>query len=424
MVHISKKLTSEVRNNVVEKTIAIIRQHYVFPEIGVKIVDFIQDKFHSGKYSDLDTASDFCSALNEDLHEASQDGHLVIFYSPEVAARLRETVSEEENTDEWFEEYHIDNYGLTKAEYMIGNVGYLDIRIFAPPSYAKDAAISMMNYISNCDALIIDVRYNGGGDPHLVQLIESYFFEKQQKLLLSFYQRNSDSHEQIYTIPDLPGKYLPTIPIYILTSKRTFSGAEDFTYTLKHHGRALVVGEQTGGGANTVDERVVDDDFVVNIPSGYPTHPETNSNWEGTGVIPDIVVPHDQALGVAHVHAIKTLIERTDNEETVRKLKYELERAKVIYTSIDVSEETLSKYVGTYGNYLVDLRNSTLKIFHKTNKRIQWKLIPLSNVLFAIENHENNVRFDVDESGKAVALVFLHWSRDRENPIRRINGWT
>jgi C-terminal processing protease CtpA/Prc len=299
------------------------------------------------------------------------------------------------------------------------NVGYVDIRLFAPVPQAKDTAIQMMTFISNCDALIIDLRNNGGGDPFMVQLIESYFFDEAPKLLLTLYKRESDTYEQIRTIPHLPGKRLPDIPVYILTSSRTFSGGEDFSYTMKHHGRAVIVGENTGGGGHTVDEKVVFDDFVINVPTGYPIHPETGTNWEGTGVEPDISVPKEKALGVAHVHAVESLIERTTDEGKIRQLKFGLERVKVLYEPFEVPRETLEKYLGIYGSYFVEFKDSSLYIFDKKDERTQWKLLPLNEHLFAIEGDYYNVRFDVNESGNVTSFVFLQSGQEEGVPVKR-----
>ena len=415
---VSEKISDDVRDRVIEKTIEIIQKHYAFPEKGAQISGFIQERMDSGRYSDFKTVSEFLSSFNKDLNEASQDLHLVVFHSPDAVIRYKEK-PEKEDPDGWYKHFQMDNFGLVKAEYLAGNVGYLDIRVFAPLLQAKDAAIDMMRYISNCDALIIDVRNCGGGDPHLVQLFESYFFDERPKLLLTLYYRDSDSYEQIRTIPHLPGKKLPTTPLYILTSKRTFSGAEDFSYGLKHHGRATIIGETTGGGAHTIDEKVVHDDFIIHIPTGYPTHPETGANWEGTGVEPHISVPENDALGIAHAHAIESLIERSSDEGKIKRLKYQLDRLKGIYSPIAISKKTLSKYVGTYGSYYVKFRNSRLVVFSNRDERIQWNLTPLNEALFAIEDDDYNVRFDVDKSGNTVSLVFLHWSQEKENPIKK-----
>jgi hypothetical protein len=184
---ISKEISLEIRRTVVSKTIEIVREKYVFPEKGEEIADFIQEKLENGRYHDLSTVREFYPALRDDLREVSQDGHLGVFYWPDKAARLREKDLDNDDPEEWFQHYQGNNYGLAKAEYMRGNVSYLDIQLFAPLSKAKETLIHMMNYISNCDALIVDVRNNGGGDPYLVQLLESHFFDGPPKLLLTLY---------------------------------------------------------------------------------------------------------------------------------------------------------------------------------------------------------------------------------------------
>ncbi|MHA1907676.1 MAG: S41 family peptidase [Candidatus Thorarchaeota archaeon] len=417
---ISKELPLDVRKAVVTNTIKIVREKYVFPEKSIEIADYIQEKLDNGRYHELTTVREFCPALRDDLREVSQDGHLGVFYWPDKAAKLREKDSDIEDPEEWFQHYQGNNYGLIKAEYLRGNVGYLDIQIFAPLSKSKETLIHMMNFISNCDALIIDVRNNGGGDPYLVQLLESYFFDGPPKLLLTLHKRDVDSSEQIRTIPHLIGKHLPSIPLYILTSRRSFSGAEDFSYTLKHHDRATIVGEPSSGGAHTTDEEVVHSDFVIHIPTGYPIHPVTGENWEGTGVEPDIAVPHEQALGAAHIHAIETLIENASNDIRIRRMRFELVRLHALYTPIEIPRDSLSKYVGTYGEYFVDFMNSRLCVFSNKDEGIQWDLVPMGENMFFIENDdEYNIRFDVDGSEKVTTLVFLHWNRDKESPYLR-----
>jgi len=418
---ISKVIPAGTREKVIEKTIETIQNHYAFPEKGEKIADFIKERLDNGRYSELDNVSKFCSILNQDLREVSEDLHLGVIHSPDAVARYK-MKPPEEDPDGWYSHHQVDNYGLIKAEYLTGNVGYLDIRLFAPLLQAKDAAIAAMNYLSNCEALIVDLRNCAGGDPHLVQLFESYFYDERPKLLITLYYRESDSIEQIHTIPHLPGKRLPTIPLYILTSRRTFSGGEGFSYSLKHHGRATIVGETSGGGAHTIDEKVLHDDFIINIPTGYPTHPETGSNWEGTGVLPDVSVPEKEALAKAHTLAIEALIERTSDERKVKQLRYALDRLQVTYSPPDIPKNTLSKYVGSYGSYSVEFRGSKLVVLDSRDERIEWFLTPINEVLFAIDDDEYNVRFDVDEPSSDVSLVFLHWTRDKENPIKRTDG--
>jgi C-terminal processing protease CtpA/Prc len=85
----------------------------------------------------------------------------------------------------------------------------------------------------------------------------------------------------------------------VLTSDRTFSGGEEFAYNLKHFGRATIVGETTVGGAHPTEPVELPRDFVMGVPNARPVHPVTGTNWEGSGVEPDIAVPAETALEVA-----------------------------------------------------------------------------------------------------------------------------
>ena len=147
-----------------------------------------------------------------------------------------------------------ENFYFERVERLDGNVGYLDFRQFVDARLAGATAVAAMNFLSNCDAIIIDLRQNGGGEPSMIQLLTSYFFD-EPKHINSFYVRYSDSIEQFWTQAYVPGKKMPDVPLYVLTSSYTFSGAEEFTYNLKNLKRATIIGETTGGGAHPVSDR-------------------------------------------------------------------------------------------------------------------------------------------------------------------------
>lgn len=250
----------------------------------------------------------------------------------------------------------------------------------------------------------------------MVQLFESYLFSenKTPKLLISLYCRSKDYAQQVWTLPYVPGARLPDIPVYILTSKRTISGGEDMAYTLKHHGRACIVGETTGGGAHSVTERALDKEFVIILPDGYPTHPVTKNSWEVTGLQPNIEVTREQALQTAHTHALESLSKKSKDRHRTRALKWYLQRVDAIYKPYKVDVSLLKQYAGEYRGYEVKIKDKALVLSRK-GRQDDWPMIPITDTIFTADE-DYNARFEIGEDGRAVALIWL--GRDDETEIR------
>ena len=179
--------------------------------------------------------------------------------------------------------------------------------IFLPLiSYPTPTAVAAMNFLAHADAIIIDLRENGGGDPKMIALVSTYLFSKPTHLN-DLWERKSNTTQQYWTLPYVPGDRLDGKPAYVLTSKRTFSGAEEFSYNLKNLKRATIVGETTGGGAHPVRGQRIDDHFIIGVPFARAINPISKTNWEGTGVEPDVKVPAAEALATAQKLAIEKL---------------------------------------------------------------------------------------------------------------------
>jgi C-terminal processing protease CtpA/Prc len=221
------------------------------------------------------------------------------------------------------------NFGLERVERLMGNVGYLEIRTFYFGGGQVDSALAAaMNFLANTNALIIDVRRNGGGEPETVAAVCSYLLPANT-LINKFYWRPQDRWDEFRTGPVSGRHYGMTRPVYVLTSDRTFSGAEEFAYDIQALRRGEVVGDTTGGGAHPGGMRQVTTHFGVWVPSGRAVNPITGTNWEGTGVRPDVPVDTAEALGVAHLRALKRLLaEERDSERQalLQEALVELER--------------------------------------------------------------------------------------------------
>ena len=171
-----------------------------------------------------------------------------------------------------------------------------------------------MNFVANTEALIFDLRQNGGGDPEMVAHICSYLFGDRPVHLNDLYWRKQNKTDEFWTKPAVAAKKFSG-DVYILTSSRTFSGAEEFSYDLKNLKRALVIGETTGGGAHPGGVARLSDHFGVFVPVGRAISPITKTNWEGTGVEPDVKVPKELPLKTAYSMALTKSLANTKNED-------------------------------------------------------------------------------------------------------------
>jgi C-terminal processing protease CtpA/Prc len=300
------KLTKQEKTQVVDSITRFMADKYVFPDMGKKMGDLVTQNLKNGAYENISNPGDFAAKLTEDLRTVNNDRHIGVQYEPEYIAMMKKAKEDENNKE--LEEYEkrrseYSNYNFKEVKILPGNVGYLKFNSFQDASLAGPTAIAAMNFLAHTDALIIDLTDNGGGSPSLIQLITTYFFEEPEHLN-SFYIREGDKTEQFWTLPYVPGPKMTKTDIYVLTSGYTFSGAEEFTYNLKNLKRATIVGETTGGGAHPVDMHIINDNFGISIPFGRAVNPVTNTNWEGTGVEPDVKISRDKAMETAYMLAL------------------------------------------------------------------------------------------------------------------------
>jgi C-terminal processing protease CtpA/Prc len=202
----------------------------------------------------------------------------------------------------------LDNFGIHRAERLAGNIGYLDIRRVPVPAFAGQAITAAMELVTGTHALIIDLRRNGGGSPDGVVFWCSYLFGNPPVHLNDIFHADTGETRQFWSLDYLPGSRYLDRPVYVLTSSRTFSGGEDFAYTLQAQGRAEVIGETTGGGAHPTRPFPISAAVHIAIPFARSVNPVTGTNWEGTGVVPDIAVPHADAFNVAYARALRHVL--------------------------------------------------------------------------------------------------------------------
>lgn len=291
----TEKLTKKVKAQTVANIAASLKANYIYLDTAIRMGSFIRHQLKSGSYDTIQTPAILAARLTADLLSVYHDGHLSISYDPAFTTVnvKTDTLMEKERMLRFRKRV---NFGFDKAEILPGNIGYLKIGGFFEPDYAaKMMTLAAFRFVSNSESLIIDLRNNMGGDPRIVSFICGLFFNKKTHLN-DLYSRKDKSTTKYWAIPDTTLKALYTVPVYILTSKRTFSAGEELTYDLQAQKRAIIVGEVTGGGAHPVQPFTVGNGFVANVPFARAINPITKSNWESVGVKPEKDVPADQAL--------------------------------------------------------------------------------------------------------------------------------
>ena len=340
-------LNEKLAQSVVKRVGGLLEAHYIFPDVARKMAEYIKSRFDDGKYKILRDVNALARALTNDLRRISKDKHIRVNYSPETVKRIRASRSRSEAEREREQKLALEgqrrrNFGFRKLEILPGNVGYLDLTGFAGMDEAADTIIAAMNFLANAESVIIDLRNNGGGSPFTIQIMSSYFLEESTHLN-SFQWRGQESIVQFWTLPHVPGRKMFDTDLYILTSRRTFSAAEEFTYNLKNLKRATIVGETTGGGAHPGGSRIVDDHFLVWVPSGRAINPITKTNWEGTGIEPHIKVDRSIALQRAHYEAVKKRLDASSSSEERRWLGSILKSVKKNLDKIGADKKLLNK---------------------------------------------------------------------------------
>jgi retinol-binding protein 3 len=300
------KIDAATRAKVIDGAAAALNESYVFPDSAKKMEEAVRAHLKKGDYDAITDGDDFAKHLTDDFQAVSHDKHLHVMFS---AAAMPDMDSETPDPKREAEERKMMermNCGFNKAEILEGNVGYLKCDFFADPAICGPTAVAAMNFLANVDAIIFDLRENGGGDPKMIALISSYLFSDRTHLN-DIWTRKGDVTDQYWTLQYVPGNRLDGKPAFVLTSKETFSGAEEFTYSLKTLKRATIIGETTGGGAHPVRGHRITEHFGIGVPFARAINPITHTNWEGTGVEPDVKVPAADALASAQKLAAEKL---------------------------------------------------------------------------------------------------------------------
>ena len=285
-------IDSKVRSDVVAKLSDALRDNYIFPDVGQKAAEKISSALAAGEYDKLTNLSAFAARLSADVAAIAHDKHLSINAmsaappppgGPVVAMPRSEA-------------------GVVRADKLAGDVGYIEVIGFPPLPVFKPVLDKAMAALQGSRALIIDDRRNMGGSPDAVDYLVSHLIPPNQSIeindIVSRVPKTNNFDRKKFDSGPTPVSFAK-IPVYVLTSRNTFSGGEEFAYDVQTHKLGKIVGEVTGGGANPTGPVELGHDLIASIPWGRAENPITKTNWEGRGVQPDMNVPAADALKVA-----------------------------------------------------------------------------------------------------------------------------
>lgn len=420
--------TAPLKKNLIKEVVNSLGQvmidGYIFPEKGKAVADHLKANFKDKKYVDIEDFKSLVGILQQDIQSILNDVHFNLFYFPPSAgfnwidpgdsdAKKQDAENQMRIASE------LKNHGLPKLEILDGNVGYLKMASFnSPVHFVEQTVASAMQFLENTDAFILDVRDNGGGQPEYVNLIQSYFFEAGELLAMK-YNRGPDSTQHFYSVPGLKrDKYLKK-PLYVLTSAGTGSGAEVIAYAIQSAKRGIIIGEKTIGGAHGFSTMNLSfeghGNLIVGLPDSRMIDPNTKTNFEAVGVIPDIAVSTSKALQQAHLAAIDHLKSTSKSAERVNNLQSIISKIKFEMSRENTGTIDYSMYTGKYGIRTISEENGTLMIQREGGPKLP--LAPVGKDIFVLDiqlTPQPKIEFERTD-GKVTAFYLVQGSNKTLN---------
>jgi hypothetical protein len=385
-------LTPAVRSAVLDAVAARLDSTYVDTAAAPKIVKALRAREEAHAYDAITNPAQFGEMVTRDLRSVNGDLHLGLRYSKEPALPPGRGVSA-------FGDPRLLNFGMGKAEILDGNVGYLEITAFTGGDY-RDAVVDALRFLSRTDALILDVRRNGGGASDMSHFIFSHFFGSTPVPTIDVRTRASSEPNHRMSLADVPGPRRPDVPLFVLISQATGSAAEEFSFVLKNRRRATLVGRRTAGAGHMVAQIPVGSGFTVSVSITRVSDPETGAEWEQVGVQPDIPVPPEQALQAAHTAALKAVAAGTTEASRSEVLRRLIETSEARLRATPEPVERLRRFEGTYEGRVVAVRDGQLW-YTRRSGGLSEPLTPLGGDVYAL----SALRLRFSESGGSMALT-------------------
>jgi hypothetical protein len=347
---VAEPLTAAIRAAVLEGVIARLDSTYVDAEAAALIVKAIRARAEAHAYDTITNPAEFGERVTADLRSINGDLHLSLRYANEPAPAPGGSP---------FGDPRLLNFGMGRAEILDGNIGYLEITAFTGGDY-EDAVVDALRFLSRTDAMIIDVRRNGGGASDMSHFIFSHFLGDKPVPTINVARRGSSELNRRMSLGDVPGPRRPEVPLFVLISQATGSAAEEFCFVLKNRKRAIMVGRRTAGAGHMVAQVPVGHGFTVSVSVTRVSDPETGLEWEQVGVQPDIAVAPEQALVAGHLGALKAVAAATVDAPRLAILRRLIETNEARLRGVREDASRLARFAGTYEGRAVTLREGQL----------------------------------------------------------------
>lgn len=397
------------RASELDRIAALIAAHYVFADKAAAIAAEVRGLKDDPELSGAADRATWAAALTRRL--APRDAHFSVTWAPGGAASAAPLMAARQDPEAAERQMAASNYGFDAVERLPGNIGYVRLAYFASfdrtligdkTPAARRAAEAALALIATTDAVIFDLRGNGGGSPDMIDLLLAPFLGDKPVLLNRFIQRQGAPID-FTTVTNFEGLRRPATPIYVLTSGRTASAAEEFAYDVQTQKRGVIVGETTYGGADPGGAFDAGDGFSVFISTGAAVNPITGRNWEGVGVKPDVAAPADEALARAQALALGQVLQKNASRAPV-EARWTLERLNAVAAGVRVDPAHAGDYVGDFSGRAIALEDGQL-IYRRARFTPQ-PLIALGQDVFALAASPTiRLSFDRAPDGKVAALV-------------------
>lgn len=293
----SQSLSKKEVESAITTIAKLINDNYVFPEKGKQIATHLLQEYKKGRFNQIKDWDTFASITTQCLRSFSHDGHLYVHNDSKTVKELLAPQSQavDSNSAEQFsydpfyysKEAIEKNFGFREVKILEGNIGYIKLSEINISTKSLPVLFAAMEFISNTEALVIDLKDNGGGGSELGSVFHSFFLP-QDIPLLDFKTRNGPSRIDKTVLWLTEKKY--DNPLFIIVNKGTASAAEAFAYSLQNKKRAKIIGQPSAGAANMNSWYVVNDQIYVSVSTAAPTIPGTEESWEQKGVQPDYIV--------------------------------------------------------------------------------------------------------------------------------------